>query len=315
MYVSGDHWLNNEEIALKLQSIPPGENVEFDFCAEGPGLRALGILDMLEAWCQKTNRDPKTVFLTHWSNDIESVPYIRSSRCTISHFFWLSERYITDVKKSTHERRFGMFVGRRTASRMKMLWDMYRYHSNQCLLSLMPSHPRYDPSNPLPGRSLDTTEEWISAQDMVAFREWCQVPPVVSLDGHWVRDQYDPKHNTNRDLLTHYHRFDIEIVMETHARGECFFPTEKTVRPLTAGKSLLVYGPKNFLARLRDLGFRTWHDYWDESYDLLEGPDRWNAMQSVVSRVAEIDLPADLESISLHNIMNLRRIMQKYRPG
>ena len=46
-----------------------------------------------------------------------------------------------------------------------------------------------------------------------------------------------------------------------------------------AEKPILVYGPRNFLARLRDLyGFRTYSDHWDESYDDLEGAARWRAM-------------------------------------
>jgi hypothetical protein len=68
-----------------------------------------------------------------------------------------------------------------------------------------------------------------------------------------------------------YSIFDIELVAETYCHGDTFFVTEKTVRPIVAGKSMMVYGPQNYLARLRDLGFQTWNHIWDETYDQLTG--------------------------------------------
>ena len=54
---------------------------------------------------------------------------------------------------------------------------------------------------------------------------------------------------------------------------------------MSQGKPLLIYGPRYFLRRLRDLGFQTWHQFWDESYDDLEGYPRWLAMRSVAQHI------------------------------
>jgi hypothetical protein len=84
------------------------------------------------------------------------------------------------------------------------------------------------------------------------------------------------------DILPFYSKFDIELVSESYTRGNTFFPTEKTIRPIAAAKPVLIYGPKKFLQRLKCLGFETYHSVWDESYDQLEGPDRWLALQHVI---------------------------------
>jgi hypothetical protein len=93
--------------------------------------------------------------------------------------------------------------------------------------------------------------------------------------------------DTNKSLLQHYHNFAVEIVCETYTLGNTFFPTEKTIRPLMAAKPILVYGPRYFLARLRELGFRTYNEIWDESYDLYQGPERWHLMRKSMNRLLE----------------------------
>ena len=76
--------------------------------------------------------------------------------------------------------------------------------------------------------------------------------------------------------------FDVELVCETFVRGDTYFPTEKTTRPLAGGKPMIIYGPKDYLARLRDQGFKTWGDCWDESYDEYEGLGRWMRIKEVI---------------------------------
>lgn len=320
--ICGDHWLNAEELQRELWSIPPEIPIDLDLQNEGPSLSALGLLDVLVDYCQKTNRDPSTILLNWWPNSVEKTPFPRSYLWPQSHFFWYSKRYNVKIADATHENRFGMFVGRRTASRMYMLRDMWQNHRDHCLFSLMKTDSKFDPGLILPGKTLDVMIDWVSPGDQPSFVDWCLDPPITSIDDHSVEDQYDqslldqghcdddlynPSKDTNLDLLKHYHRFDIEIVIETYAHGECFFPTEKTVRPLVARKPMLIYGPRFFLKRLRDMGFRTWNDYWDESYDDLQGPQRWRAMRDVIDKIIAQGKLIDTEDIARHNFSVLEK--------
>ncbi len=70
------------------------------------------------------------------------------------------------------------------------------------------------------------------------------------------------------DQLCHFYpHIFVDLVAETFINGKTFFATEKTVRPMLLKKPFIIMGPKNFLIYLRQMGFRTFHDFWDEDYD------------------------------------------------
>ena len=53
-----------------------------------------------------------------------------------------------------------------------------------------------------------------------------------------------------------------------------------------AARPFIIYAAPYFLERLRDMGFRTYHGCWDESYDHLQGPSRWNEIRKVLDHLA-----------------------------
>ena len=72
-----------------------------------------------------------------------------------------------------------------------------------------------------------------------------------------------------------YKNFLIDIVAETFTTGDCFFITEKTVRPMLLKKPMIVMGSQDCLNYLRQMGFRTFGDFWDETYDGYKGRERY----------------------------------------
>lgn len=52
-----------------------------------------------------------------------------------------------------------------------------------------------------------------------------------------------------------------------------FLPTEKVGKTMLLRKPFLVYATQDYLKNLRSLGFKTFSDFWDESYD--SEPDPW----------------------------------------
>lgn len=69
---------------------------------------------------------------------------------------------------------------------------------------------------------------------------------------------------------SHYYRTTISIVSET-TQNE-WFPTEKTYKSLMLGHPFVVYGGQHSLAKIRALGFETFGNDIDESYDTCEFP-------------------------------------------
>jgi hypothetical protein len=106
-------------------------------------------------------------------------------------------------------------------------------------------------------------------------------------------------------------------VAESYIYGDTFFPTEKTVRPLAAGKPILVMGPKHFLQRLKDQGFQTWANLWDETYDEMEGMERLFMIRTVIDDVRQrrADIIPYLQQHSKHNRTVLSDLVGKHRPG
>jgi len=303
--VCGDHWLNPEEVEKLLADNVTESNVVLDINTEGPSLDKLGVLDLIKRY-----RCPGTIFVDNWHNIIEPTELQRIHKPRISHFFWMSKRYRVDQIPLADERfLFGLFIGRITLPRARMLWEVSKF-KDQSLLSLMRHHG-------VLGETVDTWQEWFST-DKSEFLNWWGQHGIRSLDGHTVAEQYVDSQNTNRDLLLHYGRFDIEIVAETYCRGTTFFPTEKTIRPITARKPVIVYGPRGFLTHLRSLGFRTWNHIWDESYDDLEGPDRWTAITRLLENIASCDqttLWQATQDVCAYNIDVLDGLIKKYGPG
>lgn len=95
-----------------------------------------------------------------------------------------------------------------------------------------------------------------------------------------------------------YPNFLIDIVAETFTSGHCFFATEKTVRPMLLKKPFITFGSRNFLLHLRQMGFRTFGDFWDEDYDGYEGTDRYTRIIALIDHLAEIPIH-QLEKIYL----------------
>lgn len=60
------------------------------------------------------------------------------------------------------------------------------------------------------------------------------------------------------------------VVGETISNNDCFFVTEKTAKPLMAGRPFVMLSGKHTLKHLRSLGFQTFSAVIDESYDEID---------------------------------------------
>lgn len=75
-----------------------------------------------------------------------------------------------------------------------------------------------------------------------------------------------------------YRRTSFSVACESVCSGDIFFMAEKISKPMMAERPFVVLGIWGFLAQLRKLGYRTFHDYIDESYDTItDDLERWTA--------------------------------------
>lgn len=279
----GDYWINPQEVEDKIRCADISEPVHLDFQAEGVSVTASGISQRLLAICSQTGRSVDSVKLLNNPNVTEHTPFEninatkKYNQPFRSHF--LSGDLLRDYWRDApavglQARLFGLFIGRRTVAR-DMILRQCMEQPEKFLLSMMISSMGPQPYDQ------EEISQWITDDQITNFLQWRRTVLLPSLDDKSITDQYTllGPGFTNSSILDFYGAFRIEIVPETYTRGDTFFPTEKTARPIMAEKPILVYGPRHFLRRLRDLyGFRTYGDCWDESYDDLEGATRWRAM-------------------------------------
>jgi hypothetical protein len=311
----GDYWINPQEVEDQIRSGNISEPVHLDFQAEGVSVTAAGIVQRLLAICDETGRSTGTIKLINNPNIVEHTPFEninatkQHNQPFRSHFLSgdLLRDYWRDAPAVNSDAQlFGLFIGRRTVARDMILRDCME-QPEKFLFSMMHSIigvQTYDQQE---------VSQWVQADDIEEFLQWRQKIKISSLDGKSITDQYRrfvPQPETNKTILDFYPRFRIEIVPETYTQGDTFFPTEKTARPIMAEKPMLVYGPRYFLRRLRDLyGFRTYSDHWDESYDDFEGPVRWRAMWRVMQDVS-LEALDSVHGIARHNRNTLEEMKE-----
>ena len=77
--------------------------------------------------------------------------------------------------------------------------------------------------------------------------------------------------------ISDYNKTNIEIVAETmnsENHDDAFVITEKTVKPISMLHPFMVLTSYNYLKRLHNLGFKTFGEFFDESYDSHYWPRR-----------------------------------------
>ena len=279
---SGDEWVNRAQVEQQLADTQSTDWVCFDTCAEGISLEHSGILNFIDQWVN-INQHPADRVVINSPNVYEKTQYQNINRAD-NHFLQLSGHYYTDVPPiDSDAAKFGFFVGRYTPDRNCMAVDIATNYSAHVVMSVM--------------KTVYVVSPWNSA-----------VQAIPSIDNMFVGDQYQGSVDTNLSLLKFYHQFQIEIVAETMCAGTTFFPTEKTFRPITGRRPFLIFGPLNFLNNLRNLGFRTYSECWDESYDQYQGLDRWNIMRQVMDYIIANGYNVELAAeIAEHNRIHLTK--------
>jgi hypothetical protein len=91
----------------------------------------------------------------------------------------------------------------------------------------------------------------------------------------------------------------ISLVTETNFREHNVSLTEKSFKPLKEKHPFIIVGSAYSLQSLRDLGFQTFNDFWDESYDLQH--NHYKRMAAIV------DLCLEISKWDINKVLEFRR--------
>jgi len=93
--------------------------------------------------------------------------------------------------------------------------------------------------------------------------------------------------NTSFDADRHFFENTFcHIATETLFYGTCLHLTEKSFRPIINRRPFILAGPPNSLEYLRNYGFKTFSDFWDESYDQeTDGNKRLDKIRDLIQHI------------------------------
>jgi hypothetical protein len=117
-------------------------------------------------------------------------------------------------------------------------------------------------------------------------------------NGPYTCDTLTPEeHNSHWKLVKeHFDDSYCHLVLETFfdadGSGGAFL-TEKTFKPIRHGQPFVIFGTPHSLATLRRLGYRTYDQYIDNSYDTVtDNTERFIKLISTVNKLSKQDLHA-----------------------
>ena len=229
--------------------------------------------------CTKEHSELKHI-RNKYSND-DNVYWVTSNpndkKYVKNHIYW--EMFLTAVKEMIPDRREPCFDDRVWAKKFicyngrNRPWrrELYQYIKDRKLV-LSPQHS-------IPG---------ILLSEMKYIFRHNDVEQKGNTHKAW---------NIFKDLSYDYEYWLVtETVAGDDHHGHVFL-TEKTFKPILLKMGFVIAGRMGVLKKLRDLGFKTFSDYWDESYDTIDWwPDRRDALVKTIEDIIldDVHVPLDI---------------------
>jgi hypothetical protein len=143
-------------------------------------------------------------------------------------------------------------------------------------------------SNYMTRRYKDLNPLWAKLADMFHGRIDFLNSSFYELDNTvlpLIADTEDFATNHAHDFnVAFYSKFPVNVITETLFFTRGVFPSEKVWKPMCQGQIFLIAGSANFLNSLRQMGFKTFSPWIDESYDQID-----DDLERMVAIVAEIN--------------------------
>jgi hypothetical protein len=99
------------------------------------------------------------------------------------------------------------------------------------------------------------------------------------------------------DTIRFYNDSLIHVIAETNFYTNIIHITEKTMKPIMYKQPFIFVGPAHSIRCLKSMGFKTFSDLWDESYDDEE--DHGKRMNMVLDLLERLNNLSDKEKLTI----------------
>jgi hypothetical protein len=218
---------------------------------------------------------------------------------------WLinTENFDYDFDYTWNQSRlFGCVYGRPSAPRLGIAGHLARHHDDKSFLRVKFTTDHED------DRKLFDITRLFSWDPAAVENIKLLLEQRYQAQDHYRRGHYDQS-NT---LSHHYVNFLIDIVAEPVCQGTSFYPTEKLSRAMLCRRPFIAMASKNYLTYLRQMGFQTFNDYWDEYYDGFDSNLRYERILCLIDHLASmtkqdwIDMYQSMQRVLDHNFVHLK---------
>lgn len=288
---------------------------------EASSLESNGLYWYLDNFCEHTGYAKNNITI-QTGNMIERHPEYNIQR--IKEFWfeipsiqkWLWDNPVQPLYEPT--KHFGHFIGKANWNRLwlgAVLSSCYADKSFQTFNGgLSTNYLTHDL----------TKVDYIGLEDLVKRRcdilpevvDFLNTCPRIIPDEHKDIKSFPIQFPENLNILKYYNNIFVDIVNETFLTGAVFFCTEKTWRPILAHRPFITAGGQYHLANMRRLGFQTFSEFWDESYDTLAMEDRIRAITDVMATISSwsgtelVSKLAAMKPILDHNFNTFLKLTQ-----
>lgn len=291
VHCANDKIWNHIEVVRRLNQFQ-GQDINITFLPESIDLDKLGLYTLLDCF------DFKSVTI-HTHNPFSS--HVKYNIEIQTDNEWLSQPVTVDetLHDWTGNRTFIACYGRPAANRIGLASYLWQNHRAS-------SHIQFSAGYVNDSLELYEFEKLLELRQQSAIdgiQMLPSMPMTIAPTAGYLHTHYefnDPITNFYKDIL-------IDIVSETHVTGQTFFVTEKTTRPMWLKKPFVMFASRDYLVYLRQLGFKTFYEFWDEEYDGYEDRDRFERIIKLIDTLASkstqelTEMYQSMQSILDHN--------------
>lgn len=166
--------------------------------------------------------------------------------------------------------------------------------------------------NSIPHRYLAPFNDIVTPEVIKRFNN--KLPLV--LDGETnINQMCEDRGNQSRP---YYQNSLVSIITETNFDSNEVTLTEKSYKPIKEKHPFIIVGAKGALKGIHDAGFKTFSEFWDESYDTIADPNlRMAALKNAIDQIGQwdqnkiLDFKRRVKPILEHNFNMLKKSSAK----
>jgi hypothetical protein len=294
--INDNHIYNRPELITFLAR-NQDQNIILNTNYEGGCLESLGLYELLDCFCFKS-----VTIVTGNIVEHHPVHQIRVHESAFRFFYTIGNADYTPYHGWNQKKIFGALYNRATWNRMGLAGHLQINHPAQSAINFR-SNPHNDADRRLFEMQRLFEIDLTSAQNFLLAAN--QFPVQLEDQDGYTTGVSTQTHT--KQMAGFYQDFLIDIVAETFVNGRNFFPTEKTIRPMLLKKPFIIMGPKCNLIHLRQMGFQTFHRFWNEDYDGYGIKHKYNKILDLIDTLSTkssdqlAQMYADMQPVLDHN--------------